>query len=47
MVEKIKEYERELGTVTLLYSARDDLHNNAVVLHDLVMTSEHPLENCC
>src|SRR4030042_375163 len=47
LVDKIKEYERELGTVTLLYAAKDDLHNNAVVLHDLVETAEHPLGDCC
>ena len=46
-VEKIKEYERELGTVTLLYAAKDELHNNAIVLGDLIKIAEHPLEKCC
>ena len=32
MLERIKETEEEKGTVTLVYSAKDEEHNNAVVL---------------
>ena len=46
-VEKIKEFERELGTVTLVYSAKDKMHNNALALSDVVKILEHPLEDCC
>jgi uncharacterized protein YeaO (DUF488 family) len=47
MVEKIKEFERELGTVTLVYAAKDEMHNNALALADVVKILEHPLEACC
>ncbi|MCW4010106.1 MAG: DUF488 family protein [Candidatus Bathyarchaeota archaeon] len=32
LLGEIKRLEKEKGTVTLVYSARDPLHNNAVVL---------------
>jgi uncharacterized protein YeaO (DUF488 family) len=32
-LRKIKQAEKDHGTVTLLYSARDEEHNNAVVLN--------------
>jgi len=32
LLHKIKQAEKEKGIVTLLYSARDEEHNNAVVL---------------
>ncbi|HVP16682.1 MAG TPA: DUF488 family protein [candidate division Zixibacteria bacterium] len=32
LVNKIKQAEKENGTVTLLYSAKDEEHNQAVVL---------------
>ena len=46
LLDKIEEYERECGTVTLVFSAKDEEHNNAVVLHDKVRLWEehHPLE---
>lgn len=34
LVEKIKNFEKEKGTVTLLYSAKDEKRNNAVVLKE-------------
>ena len=36
LLERIKGLERERGTVTLLYSAKDQEHNDAVVLIDLL-----------
>ncbi len=35
-VGRIRTLERERGTVTLLYAARDDKHNNAVVLGEML-----------
>ncbi len=32
LLNKIKEIEREKGIITLLYSAKDKSHNNAVIL---------------
>ena len=32
MLEQIKDIEEEHGTVTLLFGAKDTMHNNAVVL---------------
>jgi uncharacterized protein YeaO (DUF488 family) len=32
LLSKIKQIEKEKGTVTLLYSAKDEEHNNAVAL---------------
>jgi len=34
LVQKINQIEKEEKTVTLLYSARDEEHNNAVVLKE-------------
>ncbi len=34
--EQIKALEKQHGTVTLLYSAKDEEHNNAVVLQSLL-----------
>ena len=33
LLHKIKQIEKEKGIVTLLYSAKDEEHNNAVALH--------------
>ena len=35
MIDDLKKESRK-GTVTLLYAARDDAHNNAVVLREAV-----------
>lgn len=35
-IDKIKEIEKEHGTITLLYSAKDESHNNAVVLREFL-----------
>jgi uncharacterized protein YeaO (DUF488 family) len=35
-LHKIKELEMKHGSLTLLYSARDEKHNNAVVLKEIV-----------
>jgi len=34
MLKYIKDLERERGTLTLVYSAKDEEHNNALVLKD-------------
>lgn len=34
LINEIKKHEKENKIVTLLYSAKDTLHNNAVVLRD-------------
>ena len=34
LVEKILEYERNYDSVTLLYAAKDNDHNNAIVLKE-------------
>lgn len=34
--DRIKELENEYGTITLLYSAKDESHNNAVVLREFL-----------
>ncbi|RLJ70876.1 uncharacterized protein YeaO (DUF488 family) [Hydrogenivirga caldilitoris] len=36
LIERIKELESKHGTVTLLFSARDTEHNNAVVLMEVI-----------
>jgi uncharacterized protein YeaO (DUF488 family) len=36
LLKKIKDIEKENSFVTLLYSARDEEHNNAVVLEDIL-----------
>lgn len=35
-LEQIKKLEKEKGIVTLLYSAKDEEHNNAVVLIEII-----------
>lgn len=35
-VERLRQLEREAGTVTLLYAAREEEHNNAVALRELL-----------
>ncbi len=35
-LRRIRALEREKGTVTLLYSAKDEEHNNAVALKDVL-----------
>lgn len=35
-INKIKEIEKDKGKVTLIYSAKDEEHNNAVVLEDVL-----------
>lgn len=34
LLDKIKEIEKKTNTITLIYSAKDKEHNNAVVLED-------------
>ncbi len=36
LLNKIKQLEREKGIITLLYSARDEKHNNAIVLIEVL-----------
>lgn len=36
LLHKIKQLAREKGTVTMLYSAKDEKHNNAVALNDFL-----------
>jgi uncharacterized protein YeaO (DUF488 family) len=36
LAEQIRRLEKEKGTITLLYSTKDEKHNNAVVLTELV-----------
>lgn len=38
LLNKIKQAEGEKGIVTLLYFAKDEKHNNAVVLNEIVRT---------
>ena len=35
-LDLLRQQEREKGTVTLLFAARDERHNHAVVLHGLL-----------
>ncbi len=37
LIEKIKNLENEYGMVTLLFSAKDKEHNNAVVLKEVLI----------
>lgn len=39
-LSKIKDLEKEKGTVTLIYSAKDEEHNDAVVLRDKLQIEE-------
>lgn len=36
LLQKIKHLEREKGVVTLLYSAKNENHNNAIVLNGIL-----------
>lgn len=36
LIEKLREAEKEHGTVTLLFGAKDEEHNQAVVLRELL-----------
>jgi uncharacterized protein YeaO (DUF488 family) len=40
LLHRIKQAEKEKGTVTILYSAKDEEHNNAVVLSDVLRKME-------
>ncbi len=40
LLERIKKLEDKHGTLTLLYGARDQEHNNAVVLRDVLLNFE-------
>jgi uncharacterized protein YeaO (DUF488 family)/pterin-4a-carbinolamine dehydratase len=46
LVDKIKQEEKEHGTVTLLYSAKDEEHNQAVVLDIFLKGINPPVDNC-
>lgn len=37
LLDKIKQVEKDKGTITLLYAAKDRDHNNAVILSDVLM----------
>ena len=39
LIEQIKKFEKENRVITLLYSAKDEKHNNAVVLESYLMLS--------
>jgi uncharacterized protein YeaO (DUF488 family) len=41
LLHKIKEAEKEKGIVTILYSARDEEHNNAVVLNAILKNMKY------
>lgn len=41
LLHKIKEAEKEKGIVTILYSARDKEHNNAVVLNAVLKNMKY------
>jgi uncharacterized protein YeaO (DUF488 family) len=36
LLKKIRQFEKERGTVTLLYSAKDEEHNQAVALGEII-----------
>jgi len=38
-INKIKEIEKNKGKVTLIYSAEDEKHNNAIVLENILKNS--------
>jgi len=40
LLHRIKQAEKEKGTVTILYSAKDEEHNNAVVLSAVLRKME-------
>jgi uncharacterized protein YeaO (DUF488 family) len=37
-LKRLKHLEKEFGTLTLLYAAKDEEHNNAVILLELLKT---------
>jgi len=39
LLHKIKQIEKEKGTVTLLYAAKDEEHNNAVALSGILKSA--------
>jgi uncharacterized protein YeaO (DUF488 family) len=41
LVKQLKEIEKQHGTVTLLYSAHDELHNQAVALYSVLVPRSH------
>lgn len=44
-LRKLRDKEKSVGTVTLLFGAKDELRNNAAVLRDILMkssTHRHP-----
>ena len=36
MIDTIKDLEKDHGTITLVFSAKDEQHNNALVLQQFV-----------
>ena len=46
LLDKIKQEEKVHGTVTLLYSAKDEKHNQAVVLYIFLKGMNLPVDNC-
>lgn len=36
LIEQIKKVEKENNTITLLYSAKDEKHNNAIALEEIL-----------
>jgi len=40
LLHRIKQAEKEKGTVTILYAAKDEEHNNAVVLSGVLRKME-------
>jgi uncharacterized protein YeaO (DUF488 family) len=40
LIEQIRAIERERGIITLLYSAKDEKHNNAVALLNFLTSSD-------
>jgi uncharacterized protein YeaO (DUF488 family) len=36
LLNKIRQIERETGTITLLHSSKEEKHNNAVILDDVL-----------
>jgi uncharacterized protein YeaO (DUF488 family) len=39
LIDKIKKIEKEKEKVTLIYSAKDEKHNNAIVLENMLKKS--------
>jgi len=38
LLEQIKKLEKEKGTITLLFSSKEIEHNNAVALHEILLS---------